>query len=326
MEQALKIIEPSHFAEAQTQPITHWAGAAGTRSPLFQPADNAFFKLENLGAGGSHKSRAARWMIRRAIERGELTPFSGQTIIEKTGGNLGIGLAVEAARWGFGLDLAVGLSFSPLKRQMLAFFGASLVGLDMLREGAQPVDVIDWHLKHARRLNKRYYYVNQFENRANVDAHFLETGPELIGQLAIATTIGARRIVLVGGIGSGASLSGVGHALKDAFRNVEVIGVQPKGCDILANQFVDHDLQGIAVGINPETFDESIVDRFIWCSESAAHEARKAWAQQFGIFPGNTSGANIWTVNTLQQTPGYEDAIFVSFIYDNGEAYVQASH
>lgn len=326
MEQVLESIAPSKKAENHGEAVTHWARTGGVRTPLFQPSANIFFKLENVGVGGSHKSRSARWMIRRAIEKGDLTPFSDQTILEKTGGNLGVGLAVEAARYGFGLDLAVGLSFSPLKRRMLEFFGATLIGQDMMREGAQPVDVIDWHLKHAKQIDKRYFYVNQFENDANIEAHLLETGPELIGQITTATSIGARRIVLVGGVGSGASLTGVGQALKQAFRNVEIVGVQPKGCDIVANQFVEHNLQGIAVGINPTTFDESIVDRFMWCPEESAHQARQEWAQRYGIFPGNTSGANIWAVNTLHQTLGYEDAILVSFIYDNGEAYVDVSH
>ncbi len=292
------------------------------RTPLLRTDPRCFFKLENFNSGGSHKARAARWMVEQAIASGSLTPHSGQTIIEKTGGNLGVGLAIEARRLGFDLELAVGMSFSPLKRRVLQLYGAHLIGIEMLQEGAQPAEVIHWHLEQAEQLGKRYYFIDQFNNPANVEAHYRETGPEIIAQLTANSELGGRPVVLVGGVGSGASLSGIGRALKETFKQVEVIGVQPAGCDILQEIFIDHNLQGIAVGVKPASFDESLVDRFLHCTEADAYSAQRTWTRRHGIFPGNSSGANIWAVEQLASDPAYHDAVIVSLIYDNGEAYV----
>jgi cysteine synthase len=295
------------------------------RTPILRTGYHTFFKLENFNTGGSHKSRAARWMVQRAIETGTLVPHSGQTIIEKTGGNLGIGLAIEGHEHGFGVELAVGLSFSPLKRRMLDLYGAELIGIDMLQAGAQPVDVVNWHLEHAGQLGKSYYFIDQFNNDANVEAHYRETAPEAMAQLAAEADVRGRKVVLVGGVGSGASLSGIGKAFKETYRQVEVIGVQPAGCDIVREQFVDHNLQGIAVGVKPSIFDEQVVDRFISCAEDDAYAVRQAWARRYGIFPGNSSGANIWAVEQVASDRAYRDALIVSLIYDSGEAYVESN-
>lgn len=291
-------------------------------TPLLRTGRNTFLKLENFNPGGSHKARAARWMVEAAIASGQVRPHSDDIIIEKTGGNLGIGLAIEATRHGIGVDLAVGLSFSPLKRRMLEIYGARLVGVDMMQEGAKPRDVIAWHLDNAEVLGRHYHFIDQFNNPANVAAHYHETAGEIIAQLTAQVDVRGRRVVLVGGVGSGASLTGIGTAIKETFVQAEVVGVQPAGCDILTEVFIDHNLQGIAVGVKPPIFDETVVDRFISVREVDAYEAQQAWARRHGILPGNTSGANIWAVEQISIAAGYEDAIIVSLIYDTGETYV----
>jgi cysteine synthase len=292
-------------------------------TPTYRAEENLFFKLEHVNFGGSHKVRAAKFMIEQAIRDGRLRPGSGQTIIEKTGGNLGIGLAIFANRYGFSLELAVASSFSPVKRKILDYYGAELIGIDMLKAGAKPREVIAYHLEMAEAWGKQYYFIDQFNNEANFRAHYEETAVELITH--IESTFGAQyrdRLVLVGGVGSGASLSGIGLALKESFPDVEVVAVQPEGCDIANEKFIEHNLQGIAVGVKPKIFRADVVDRYVSCSEAAAYCAQRRFARQHGVFPGNSSGANVHVAYWIREQYASSKVQVISLIYDTGDAYV----
>lgn len=297
----------------------------GWQTPVYHLFDKVYLKMENLNLGGSHKTRSAKWMIDTLVKSGALTGKSNQVLIEKTGGNLGIGLAIEANKRGIPLELAVGLKFSSHKKALLESYGATLIGKDMLNNGAQPKDVIQFHLEHQISLGKEYIFLDQFKNEANLHAHLFETGPEILDFIS-SNNLTDRKIYLVGGVGSGASLGGIGLTLKKSCKNVKVYAVQPKGCDIENGVFVDHDLQGIAVGVKPAIYRSDIVDSYINCSESDAMEAKDWLLKKHGIFCGKSSGANVYAVrklvSELKLMNTYEEAVIFTLIYDSGDSYI----
>lgn len=285
-------------------------------TPIYAMTPRLLLKLEQLNIGGSHKTRSARWMITEAVNCGLLSP--GKTILEKTGGNLGIGLAIEAARRGIAVELAVGLSFSARKKALLTRYGASLIGDDMLRRGLLPRDVIAYHLENQNAMGKFYVFLDQFSNNANLHAHLRETGGEIV-QYIKSSNLGDEKLILVGGVGSGASISGVGWALKDAFPHVNVVAVQPEGCDIMQQVFVEHDLQGLAVGVKPTILRDDIIDNWASCSEKDALVAREWLLKTHGIFAGLSTGANIHIAHKMART--HPNDVIISFVYDSGESY-----
>ncbi|MFB2897974.1 PLP-dependent cysteine synthase family protein [Aerosakkonemataceae cyanobacterium BLCC-F50] len=291
-------------------------------TPIYKLNNGAYLKLENMNFGGSHKVRSAKRMIEDAIISGSLIKGSGQIIIEKTGGNLGVGLAIFANKYGFELELAVGLSYSYAKRKMLEIYGAKLIGIEMLERGARPKDVIEHYLVNAKKMGKNYFYVDQFNNHSNFLAHYEETSKEIIAYAKSLMLVKDKKIIYVGGVGSGASTSGIGLALKEQFDDVEIIVVQPKGCDIEKEVFVEHNLQGIAVGVKPAIYLSNIVDRYIVCSEEDAYRCQKWLAREHGIFCGNSSGANIYAIKQVQKQYHQEEVIVFSLIYDSGDCYV----
>ncbi len=286
------------------------------QTPVFEMSDNIYLKLENLNLGGSHKVRAARWMLKDALEKG-LT--KDNTIIEKTGGNLGIGLAIETNKLGIDLELAVGNSFSKHKKILMENYGAKLIGKDMMNNGLQPVDVIEYHLSHQKELGKKYVYLDQFNNTANLTAHIEETGQEIL-DFIVSNNLQNNDIHIVGGIGTGASLCGIALALKEKIINLTIVGVQPEGCDIENEVFIDHDLQGLAVGVKPAILRSELIDYYISVPEDKALVEKKWLLEKHGIFCGNSTGANIFAVKELASKKS-NISIF-SLVYDNGDSYI----
>ena len=258
-------------------------------------------------------------MISVAVDSGKIIP-GRTTIIEKTGGNLGIGLAVEANRRGIDLDLAVGLSFSPFKRKLLEYYGANMIGIEMMKEGLQPREVIDFHINNQSDIGKEYFFIDQFTNESNTNAHFEETGPE-IAEFIVANRLANRKIILLGGIGSGASLCGAGSYLKLCFQNVSVVGVQPEGCSIVDEVFNEHPIQGLAVGVKPKIFDESVIDYYVSISSDKAEKGQNILLNQLGIYGGISTGANIGAIEELIKEID-QDYIIFSFVYDSGDSYI----
>ena len=274
-------------------------------------------KLEAFNPGGSHKSRAARHMIRRAVAEHGLVAGDERRILEKTGGNLGVGLAYEARRLGIGVDLVVGLSFSPVKRRLCEIYGARLVGLDRLRAGLSPREVIEELLASEP---DRYVFTDQFRNTANLEAHLEETGPEFLHQLDGAGLLDGRRLILVKGAGTGASFTGIARTLKARVPQLECCLVLPQGCDIDTGTFRDHPLEGTAVGVVPPFLDRSLVDRIVTVSDEEAFDGQQRLARDAGFFPGVSSGANYHVAAMLsEQLP---DAAIVTMAYDVGDAYL----
>ncbi len=284
----------------------------GRRTPI-RFHDNICIKLESLNPSGSHKARAARHIVQSAIRSGDLKPHGDRRILEKTGGNLGLGLAFEAAQYGIGVDLVIGRSFSRSKKALCEFYGARLVGSDLLAQGYEPGEVIDSLLSSPQ---SDYFYTNQFENKSNLHAHLTETGPEITRQI-LSRFSRNKPIILVKGAGTGASFTGIAYALANAFRRVETVLVEPSGCDARSDTFITHGLHGISVGRRPPFLDWDLVASRQWVTAADARRGQTMLAREVGQFAGLSSGANYAVSKTVaEQNP---DALIVTVAYDHGD-------
>ncbi|KQT62259.1 MULTISPECIES: pyridoxal-phosphate dependent enzyme [unclassified Aureimonas] len=288
-------------------------------TPLISPQRNIRAKLELFNLGGSHKSRAARHVIRRAMELGDLVPGGSRRILEKSGGNFGVGLAFEAQKHGIAVDLVVGLSFSPLKRALCLEYGANLVGVDLLKAGFQPREVITQLLADQP---ETYCFTDQFNNPANLEAHLLETGPELAAQLSseINDFTGC---ILVVGAGTGASANGIGRCLKARFANVRIVLNQPERCCYRGGVFGDHIQKGTAVGVMPPLLDLGLIDEIAPVSDAEAATGQRLFARNTGLYPGPSAGGNYFLAKRL--AADHPDQLIVTIAYDGGEGYLDVA-
>jgi cysteine synthase len=286
------------------------------QTPMIRISNNLLVKLEHHNPTGSHKYRAAKYIVNKAILNGQLKPLGGKRIIEKSGGNFGLGLAFEAAKQGIGVDLVIGLSFSPIKRCLCEQFGARLVGLDLLKGGMKPKDVISTML---RENEEKYFFSDQFNNPENFIAHYEETGTEVVNQIQ-HESLSDKNIVLVKGAGTGASVTGIAKKLRETFSKVKVFLVHPSNCDLENKKFGDHIMEGTMVGVHPPFLNLNLVDDFISVTNEQAIEGQRMLANQIGVFPGVSSGANFYAAFMMSQK--FKETIFITISYDLGEGYL----
>ena len=279
---------------------------------LAKSSADVYIKLEEFNPGGSIKSRVAYKMILEAEKNGMLTPNSGQTLIEATGGNTGIGMAIAAAIKGYKVVFVVPDNFSKEKIKILQIYGARVILSDSTTGN-------DSHVRKAREMlltNPDYIMLDQFSNPANPYAHYSETGQEI---LDVLPNIDA----FVAGIGSGGTISGVGKKIKNHFPNAQIIGVQPEGCDVLKGKAVPHKILAIALGIIPKTLDVNIVDRVVSVQFQEVIELLRQLARQEGILVGISSGANILAATKIAAELG-EGKVVVTIAPDSGRSYIEA--
>lgn len=300
-----KILRPGTFSLSPCTPLRE-----------IEPGLLVKFELDNPGA--SHKVRAARYIIRGAVKAGHIVRGK-TTVIEKTGGNFGFGLVLACAEIGVPVELAIGLSFSPLKRRLLEYSGAALIGIDRLQAGATPREVIEWHLTNAPFLEKSYFYTDQFNNPKNTEAHEYDTGPEIARQLKEVN--GIRSVRFVACAGTGAHVTGISRALRRAGYVVDVTLVEPAGCDSRAGIFVSHRFEGMAVGVKPPLLDWDLVTDVVRVDQATMLTTQKRFAAMHGYFVGNTSAACIAVASALAvRTPTSHKVLTIA--YDHGLWYV----
>ncbi|MFJ4142975.1 pyridoxal-phosphate dependent enzyme [Pseudomonas sp. NPDC089734] len=284
-------------------------------SKLIRSGERLFTKMEMNNPGGSHKYRAASFIIDAALRSGEIIP-GVTTVIEKTGGNFGFGLVAACHKHGIPVELAIGLGFSQTKRDLLECFGARLIGKDMLKEGLSPKDVVNFHLQNQKALGKSYYYTDQFNNQVGVEAHRYQTAPELARQLEEARV--GKKLLFIGCAGTGASFTGVTLGLKDHGFDVSTLMVDPQGCDSREGVFSDHRLEGMAVGVCPPFLDWSLVDRRGNVNHDEMLAAQRWFFMQSGAFIGNTAAACISVARQVMNQKAYADSTIVTIAYDAG--------
>lgn len=268
-------------------------------------------KLEYFNPAGSVKDRAALYMINDAEKRGLLK--KGSVIIEPTSGNTGIGLAMVAASRGYRTILTMPDSMSEERRKLLRAYGAELV----LTDGALGMrGAIDAALKLSREIENSFI-PSQFENAANVRAHYETTGPEIYGDT------GGEIAVFVAGVGTGGTLTGVSKYLKEKNKNIRVVAVEPSDSPFLSHGVAaSHKIQGIGAGFKPEILDTDAYDEIICVSTEDAYRAAQALVFSEGLLVGVSSGAALHAASVIAKREEYKNKSIVVLFPDGGEKYL----
>ena len=268
-------------------------------------------KIESFNPTGSVKDRVAVAMIEDAEEKGLLKP--GATIIEPTSGNTGIGLAFAAAAKGYKLILTMPETMSVERRKFLSVLGAELV----LTPGA---DGMGGAIAKANELNEETpdsIILGQFDNPANVKIHSETTAQEILRD-----TEGKVDIV-IGGVGTGGTITGIGKVLKEEIPDVKIVAVEPKDSQTLAKgEKGPHKIQGIGAGFVPSIYDADVIDEIIPVANEDAGNTLLALAKREGIFSGISSGAATWAALDLAKKEENKGKRIIAILPDNGERYL----
>ncbi len=267
-------------------------------------------KLENYNPGGSVKDRICLAMIERAERDGRIKP--GDTIVEPTSGNTGIGLALVCAVKGYRLILTMPDTMSEERRSLLAAYGAQLV----LTPDTRGMHGAIAKAEELVRANPNYYMPQQFNNPANPEVHYASTGPELIEQME-------RIDAFVAGVGTGGTISGAGRYLRDHLKNKPlIVAVEPKNSPVLeGGEPGFHKIQGIGAGFVPATLDTKIYDEVIAVSDEDATLYSRRIAREEGLLVGISSGANCCAALQIAKRLG-RGKVVVAVFCDTGERYL----
>jgi cysteine synthase A len=268
-------------------------------------------KLESQNPGGSIKDRIALAMIDDAEQRGLLKP--GDTIIEPTSGNTGIGLAMIAAVRGYWLTLTMPEGVSAERIKLTRAYGAKVI----LTDGTKGMTGAVERAEELHKTTPNSIMLRQFENPANPDAHYDTTAAELWND-----TKGKIDIV-VAGIGTGGTISGIGEYLKCKSPKIQIIGVEPADSPFLTTgKSGAHKIQGIGAGFAPNTLNRAVVDEILTVSYVDAYTACGTLAVTEGILAGISSGAALAVATQVAKRKGNENKTIVVILPDTGERYL----
>ena len=268
-------------------------------------------KLEYFNPAGSVKDRVAKAMIDDAEEKGLLKP--GSVIIEPTSGNTGIGLASVAAARGYRIIIVMPETMSVERRQLMKAYGAELV----LSEGSKGMSGAIAKAEELAKEIPNSFIPGQFVNPANAAAHEATTGPEIW-----ADTDG-KVDIFVAGVGTGGTVTGVGHYLKQQNPNVKVVAVEPASSPVLSKGISgSHKIQGIGAGFVPKVLDTDVYDEIIAVENDDAFKVGKAIGRSEGVLVGISAGAAVWAAVQLAKRPENKGKNIVVLLPDTGDRYL----
>ncbi|RVU55381.1 cysteine synthase A [Anaerosphaera multitolerans] len=266
-----------------------------------------YVKVESKNPSGSIKDRPAYQMVKDALGKGIIK--KGDTIVESTSGNMGIGLSMIGAVLGLNIVIVMPDTMSIERRKLFQAYGAKLI----LTPGAKGMQ---GSVDEAKRLSEErgYFLLNQFVNPSNPLAHERTTAKELLEDL---DTID----VFVAGVGTGGTISGTGKVLKEKLKNIKIVAVEPKSGQILKGKPGPHKIQGIGANFIPETYYGQYVDEIFDVSDEESYEMTRELAKKEGILAGISSGANVFAAIEYAKNLGKGKTV-VTVLPDTGERYL----
>lgn len=268
-------------------------------------------KVEYFNPGGSAKDRIALAMIEDAERTGRLLP--GATIIEPTSGNTGVGLALVAAVRGYRLILTMPETMSVERRNLVKAYGAEV----RLTPGGEGMTGAIRLAEELRDATPGSVILQQFENRANPQAHYDTTADEIW-----ADTDGSID-VFVATAGTGGTVSGVGRRLKELNPKVRIVAVEPLASPVLnGGKAGPHKIQGIGAGFIPDIYDAAVVDEVIDVADDDAIRTSRRMAADEGLLVGISSGAAAWAATEMARRPEFAGKRIVALLPDTGERYL----
>jgi cysteine synthase A len=278
-------------------------------------------KVEGRNPAYSVKCRIGASMIWTAEKQGVLKP--GMEIIEPTSGNTGIALAYVAAARGYKLNVTMPETMSIERRKVLAILGANII----LTPGAKGMKGAIEEAERIATSDPKYYMPQQFKNPANPEIHFKTTGPEIWEQT------GGGIDVLVSGVGTGGTISGVSRYIKlEKKKKIISVAVEPAESPVITQRLAGQDLkpgphkiQGIGAGFIPDTLDLSMVDRVERVTSEEAIEHARRLSRDEGILSGVSCGAAIAVALRLAKSGEFDGKTIVTILPDSGERYLSGA-
>jgi cysteine synthase A len=270
-------------------------------------------KLESLNPGGSVKDRIALAMIEEAEREGRLKP--GDTIVEPTSGNTGIGLAMVAAVKGYRLILTMPDDMSVERRALVQRYGVELV----LTPAVEGMTGAVYAAEDLVRKNPRFFMPQQFLNPANPEIHRRTTAREIL------KATDGRLDAFVAGVGTGGTLTGVGEVLKRERAQILVVAVEPARSPVLqGGKFRPHEIQGIGASFVPVVLNTTIYDEIIGVRDEDALAVTRRLSREEGLLVGVSSGANVFAALRVAERLGRGKTV-VTMLCDTGERYLSVA-
>ena len=270
-----------------------------------------FAKVESFNPAGSVKDRPALNMIETAERQGLINKDT--VIIEPTSGNTGIGLAMVCAVKGYRMILTMPETMSEERRKLLKAYGAELV----LTDGAKGMQGAVDKANDLHKEIKNSFIPQQFANPSNPEVHIHTTAEE------IWRDTDGKVDIVVAGVGTGGTISGIAKGLKAKNSKIKVVAVEPETSPLLSKGIAGpHKIQGIGANFVPENFDKSVVDEIFTVSNEDALKTACRVAKEEGIFCGISSGASLYTACELAKMEENKGKLIVAIMPDTGERYL----